>query len=295
MSDSPASFPAASSRFSVPVVIVGPGRLGLSLALALRRLRCRVTLVGRQSPPFPATSARRAAVPVEPLESWRPSEGPALLCLAVPDDALSGLAHELAARFEASVSSGRLALHTSGVHSAGVLDPLRQRGLAVGSWHPLQTFFQPDPTLWKGIPVSMEGDPPALDAGRDLARVLGATPVEFPAELRPLYHCLSTIACAHVAAHLLFCHRAAAVFPEPARSLLWEGWRRLAIRGLTQLDPATPVRTMTGPAVRGDHRTVGLHLAALADAQPRWHSIYLQIHEFLLTVAASERDGNTPP
>ena len=95
--------------------------------------------------------------------------------------------------------------------------PWGGRGVSVGSWHPLQTFAAPDPSLWKGIPVVLEGDPGAVAAGRDLAARLGAEPVELPADSRPLYHCLSTISCAHVAAQLLLCHRALPAFPEPAR------------------------------------------------------------------------------
>jgi predicted short-subunit dehydrogenase-like oxidoreductase (DUF2520 family) len=199
----------------------------------------------------------------------------------VPDDVIAGVAEELAGRFRPGLSAGWTAFHLSGAETSRLLAPLERKGLSVGSWHPLQTFVAPDPSLWKGIPVVLEGDAGAVAAGRNLAKRLGAEPVELPADSRALYHCLSTISCAHVAAQLILCHRALPAFPEPTRRILWEGWRRLAIRTLAQLDAGAPWGTVTGPAARGDRKTVELHRAALARSLPGWLEVYSAIHEFL--------------
>lgn len=272
-----------------PVFIVGPGRVGASLALALRRRRRQVTLLSRSNVTIHRRAGERALPPVAPLADWRPPAGPALLFLAVPDDAIPGVAAALAERFRPGSSDGWTAFHLSGAGTSRLLAPLGRKGLSAGSWHPLQTFAAPDPSLWKGVPLILEGDPEAVAAGRELAKRLGAEPVELPADSRALYHCLSTISCAHVAAQLLLCHRALPAFPEPARQVLWEGWRRLAIRTLAQLDAGIPWSTVTGPAARRDRKTVGLHRAALARDLPEWREIYTLIHEFL------ERTFETDP
>lgn len=278
-----------------PVFIVGAGRVGTSLALALRRRRRPVTLLARRADPAGRDARNRPSPPVSPLADWRPPAGPALLFLAVPDDAIAGVAAALARRYRPATAAGWAAFHLSGAETSRLLAPLRRKGMAAGSWHPLQTFAAPDPALWKGIPVALEGDPQAVAAGRDLAARLGAEAVEIPAGSRALYHCLSTISCAHVAAQLLLCHRALPAFPESARAVLWEGWRRLAIRTLAQLDAAAPWRTVTGPAARGDWKTVELHRAALARSLPEWQSIYAAIHEFLEKAAHIPPGGDPPP
>ena len=287
--------PAGSPPSAAPAVfIVGPGRAGASLALALRRRRRRVTLLSRSNETVHRRAGKRAFPPVSPLADWRPPEGPALLFLAVPDDAIAGVAEGLAERFRSGPSGGWTAFHLSGVGNSRLLAPLGREGVAVGSWHPLQTFAAPDPSLWKGIPVILEGDPVAVAAGRELAERLGAEPVELPADSRALYHCLSTISCAHVAAQLLLCHRALPAFPEPARQVLWEGWRRLAIRTLAQLDARAPWSTVTGPAAREDRKTVELHRAALARDLPEWREIYSLIHEFLERTPGTGPPGDPP-
>lgn len=277
------------------VFIVGPGRVGASLALALRRRRRPVTLLARSGEAGGGKSPKPSSLPTSPLVDWRPPAGPALLFLAVPDDAIAGVAAMLAERFQTDPAGDWTALHLSGAETSRLLAPLRRKGMATGSWHPLQTFAAPDPALWKGIPVIMEGDPAAVTAGRELAVRLGAEPVELPAESRALYHCLSTISCAHVAAQLLVCHRALPAFPESARSVLWEGWRRLAIRTLEQLDSGTPWSTITGPAARGDRKTVELHHAALLRSLPDWQSVYQAIHEFLENFSPSALAEDPPP
>lgn len=275
-----------------PVFVVGPGRVGASLALALRRRRSQVTLLARAEGAGNRLARKRALPPVSPLAVWRPGAGPALLFLAVPDDAVPGVAKTLAERFQPAAAAGWSAFHLSGAESSRLLEPLRRKGVSVGSWHPLQTFARPDPSLWKGIPVVLEGDPEALAAGRDLAARLGAEPVELPADSRALYHCLSTISCAHVAAQLLLCHRALPAFPEPVRSILWEGWRKMAIRTLAQLDAAAPWSTVTGPAARGDRKTVALHRAALARSLPEWLGIYTAVHGFLAGAPETEPESD---
>ena len=223
---SPARNRAASTE--PEMVIAGAGRVGRSLALALgRRGRTVRVLARRPGAPVPDPE-RGTALAVEPLGNWHPAAGPARLILAVPDDALPSLAEDLAGRFPVPPPADWTVFHCSGALASAVLEPFRARGLPACSWHPLQSFARPDPHLWSGIPVVMEGDPMAIAAGRELAGWLEAEPVEIPADARPLYHCLATISCAHEAALLLFCHRALAALPPEARQPLWEGFRRLA-------------------------------------------------------------------
>ncbi|HOS99626.1 MAG TPA: DUF2520 domain-containing protein [Acidobacteriota bacterium] len=262
----------------VPLLIVGAGRVGLSLAAAARRAGMPAEVVGPGS--------RRRTVTVRGRRLTVHAAGirfaclrPVLLVLAVPDDDLSAVASEWAAQLPADCTG--IALHTSGVHAARVLEPLQHRGWPTASWHPLQTFPQPDPARFSGIVVSVEGDPAAVSAGSRLARRLGARPIKLPPALKALYHCLATISCSHVAAQMLFCHDALRAFPPAVRKPLAHSLRALSAATVAGFPAENPAAGITGPAARGDRLTVAHHLTVLREYFPEWVSVYQQLDDFL--------------
>ena len=266
-----------------PAVIVGPGRVGLSLAAAMARASGQppLLLARSASAARPGLAAAGTTGPIRDLGRWKPRAGPGLLILAVPDDALETAVRRLAKRCAHAGASGWIALHTSGFRSSGVFAPLRELGWPAGSWHPLQTFPEPGATLFAGIVVVQEGDPPALEAGARLARGLGAHPAALPAELKPLYHCLATIAATHAAVLLNFCRTALAAFPPETRALVWPGLQRLAGAAIQNLGGVGAAPAFTGPAVRGDFQTVRGHLQVLQEQFPDWAGIYRRLNESL--------------
>jgi len=275
-------------------VIAGTGRVGLSLAGAWGRSTGQPPLllsrhVAEARPRLWAAGLR---CPVRSLARWRPAPGLGLLFLAVPDDALEDTARSLAGRLATIRAPGWLALHTSGYHSAAVLAPLRESALAVGSWHPLQTFPRPDPALLAGIAVVLEGDPPAVEAGAALARHLGARPVILPASFKPLYHCLATIAASHAAALLNFCRSALAEIPPEAREPLWLGLQDLAGAAIRNLGGAGDPPVFTGPAARGARRTIQGHQELLSAHFPSWAGIYRSLSDAL--EQEKKRTGRDP-
>lgn len=267
---------------ATPLVIAGPGRVGLSLLLALRRAGCGpLTLLARDPAAVgPLPQGPGLPVVVADLSEWTPGTGPQILFITVRDEAIAPVARRLSDHFPVA-AAGWIAFHTSGALDHRPLEPLHGRGLAVGSWHPLQTFTTPDPDLFRDIPVAMEGDPPAVAAGTRIARMLGARPVAVPAGLKPLYHCLATTSCAHVAALLLFCREALAEFPESERESIWRGLLALAGRTAAQLNVPDPARVVTGPAARGDRRIIELHRRELAERFPHWLPVYSALTDYL--------------
>ena len=100
------------------VAIVGAGRMGQGLGLALHRAGWQVSLVARTrhrvvAPLTLHTGARSAA-----------TLAASVVLLAVPDDGIAGLASELAA--ERGIGADQVVLHLS-----GLLDRVALRALAV--------------------------------------------------------------------------------------------------------------------------------------------------------------------
>ena len=240
------------------VGIVGPGRAGLGLALALKRAGVRVLGVhGRRRKPMP----RGLRLSVGGLPPWIADAD--VVLLAVRDDALRGLVRELArAR---ALGRGQVALHLSGAQTAAVLGPLRRRGAAVGAMHPLMTVSS-DPrdaaAQLLGAAFALDGDPAAVRVARRLARILGGRPVVIAGGAKARYHAGAVFASNYVVALL------AVAEDLLVASGFERGAARRALAPLTQASVDNvaaygPARALTGPVVRGDAATVRRHLAAL--------------------------------
>lgn len=213
------------------IAIVGPGRLGRSLAVLLERAGEDVSLHGRGADPDAD-----------------------VVLLVVPDTAIAEAAR--------AVHRGPIVLHCSGATEVGVLRPHRP----AGSFHPLMTFPGPEVALpdLEGVPAAIDGDTEAKEAARHIAAALGMRAFEVPGDRR-LYHAAAVMA-GNFATVLLAAAAevltAAGVAPEEAPGLL----APLALQSLRNA-ASDPASALTGPAVRGDVEVLERHRAALAAAR----------------------------
>ena len=241
--------------------LVGPGRLGTRIARALVEagLRCRA-IRGHGRPPGPEDNivpeCRIFDTHTDPLP-WPPVD---LVLIAVQDREIAGAALQLASQ---ELTPGTVVLHTSGLHTSALLDPCRETGAAVGSWHPLQTFPEGDRAVTlDGVWCAIEGDPPAMAAAEDLSHALGMRPWRIDPAAKPRYH-----AAASVAANLTHVLQVAAgrllggagIPADPPGSAL----EPLVLASLHAAFEAEGLEQLTGPLARGDHDTLQRQLAAL--------------------------------
>jgi predicted short-subunit dehydrogenase-like oxidoreductase (DUF2520 family) len=246
------------------VAILGAGRMGQGLALALGDAGHRVALVSRSSHPV---------IPPLRLHGGRREQAlqdAAVVVLAVPDTAITSLAAELAV--EGGISPRHVVLHLSGLRDREALGPLAASGAALGSLHPLQTVSDPAtaPARFAGAYAGVEGDDRALAAAEALARSLGMVPVRIPAGAKPAYHAGAAFAANYTTALVAVAERlalAAGITPEIARRLYLP-----LIRGAAANLESGPAAALTGPVRRGDVETVVAHLAALG---PEDRKLYL--------------------
>ncbi|HEX2127734.1 MAG TPA: DUF2520 domain-containing protein [Solirubrobacterales bacterium] len=234
------------------IVIVGPGRVGGSLAAAAQGTSLNVHLAGRDDA---AAAYREAEVAL----------------LAVPDAAI-GEAAEIAA---AAVPPLRLVGHASGATGLDALAPCAAAGAATFSLHPLQTVPRPDTDL-TAAPCAVSGsNADAEDFARTLAERLGMRPFPVAEEHRAAYHAAASIASNFLvaleesAAELLT--RAGA---EDARDLL----APLVLRTASNW-AEDGAAALTGPIARGDEATVARHRAAIEDVAPELAALYEALAE----------------
>lgn len=237
------------------VAIIGPGRVGLTLARALVLSGSVVNVCGRTLRPLPQ--------PLPPLHlNWSDAIAvAAVVIIAVPDDAVMAVASRLKA--EGLIRANQVVLHTSGGLDAGALAPLIGTGAALGSWHPLQTLVAPDgePDALTGAPAALEGDPRAVAAARELAEQCGMTPIiEVPSDAKVAYHAAAVLAGNSLVVLADLAGRLVAERGIPGGAAVFQP---LMARTVANLAVSDPVSALTGPVRRGDAGTIAAHLGTL--------------------------------
>jgi predicted short-subunit dehydrogenase-like oxidoreductase (DUF2520 family) len=241
------------------VAIIGAGRAGRALALALTRAGVPVRVCVRRPTQLPS--------PLEcSLDPWNEVLGQSdVVLLAVPDDAIGDVASAIR---EAPLSQA-VVLHVSGLRDRCALIALEGRARGLGSFHPLQTLAGDSEAAGRlrAAFAVLEGDAAAVEAGRGLASALDMEALVIEAARKPLYHAAAvlvsnyTVTLVAVAAKLA---RDAGV-PADAASRIFLPLLAGTVKNLELLGPAS---ALTGPIRRGDVGTIEMHLDAL-DADDR--------------------------
>jgi len=213
--------------------VVGPGRAGRSLAVALSAAGWESAgLLGRDDDPVAAAS------------------GVDLLVLATPDAAIA----EVAARVRPV--STTVVVHLSGATGLDVLENHVLRA----SLHPLVSL--PDAEVGAkrlvGAWFAVSGEPAAMGLVQRLVDDLGGRSFPVADGDRATYHAAAAVASNHLVALMGQVARLADVVGVPL-----EAYLDLAAGSLDNVREVGPTAALTGPAARGDEQTVAAHLAAL--------------------------------
>lgn len=248
------------------VFIIGTGRLGTALAIALAEEGYSIgALVAHRR-----ESVRRAAALLDgstrvlAVKELAELAAPELLIIATPDDQIAKVA-EMLSKLNWAAST---VLHTSGALSAAVLLPLRKKGWSTGSLHPLVSVSEPKAgaRLLRGAFWSVEGDRRAIRLGKTIVRDLEGKSFSITSEKKPLYHAAAVMASGNVTALFDVAIEMLAecgLTRRQAQSALMP-LLASAVRNLEVLDPAA---ALTGTFARGDLETVKRHLASLKNNQ----------------------------
>jgi predicted short-subunit dehydrogenase-like oxidoreductase (DUF2520 family) len=236
------------------LALIGPGRAGTTLALALAERGWRVVAVAGRAPDAASTNAAVTCLATDARLVSDVGAGAQLVLIATPDRAIEQAAVSAAPSFE----PGALIVHVAGSRGLDAFAAMRELrpDVRVGALHPLQSFPSTSTGLERlaGSWAAIAGDP-EVEA---IARELGLRPFPVADADRTRYHATAAVAANHVVALLGQVERLAAsagVPPEAFGPLV-----RASIENALQLGPAA---ALTGPIERGDLGTVEAHLAAI--------------------------------
>ena len=254
------------------VGIIGPGRVGAALGVALTHAGHEVVAVAAVS----EASVRRAREHFPRAALAEPAgvvEAADLVLLTMPDDALTGLVNGLVA-IGAPVQ-GRLLAHTSGRYGISVLEPATRRGALPLALHPVMTFTgrSDDLQRLRGISYGITAPEQLRPVAEVLVIEMDGDPVFITEEHRDLYHAALAGASNHLVTLVTeSCDLLqAAGAGNPARML--SPLLYAALDNALRLGDAG----LTGPVARGDAGTVAGHLAALRDAAPEALAVYVAL------------------
>jgi predicted short-subunit dehydrogenase-like oxidoreductase (DUF2520 family) len=282
-----------------PLLIVGAGRAGVTLAVALLRAGQPVRLVARRSERRDKVQAwlQRHSLAIDVLAAPLPA---AVVILAVPDRALAAAAHALVAAN--AVAPGAIWLHLSGAAPAQVLQ-VPGGATELGAMHPLAAL--PDPLDLEdaaaavrpvfGATFALAGTHRAQEMAASLVAHMAGHIVAVADAARPLYHAAAALAANDLVALLSVAERAAiagGLTPEQARTGLGH-LMQTALDAVRRLPNATPLRLgLTGAVARGDAATLARHMQALAGHDPASALIHMELSSELVELM---REGGLGP
>jgi predicted short-subunit dehydrogenase-like oxidoreductase (DUF2520 family) len=156
----------------------------------------------------------------------------------------------------------RFAFHSSGALASSELEPLRRRGVAVASVHPLMTFVTGTRPRLKSVPFALEGDPAAVRVARKLIGDLGGEGFQIPARHKAAYHAWATMTSPLFLAFLVTLEDAARLAGISSN----DGRRKslpIIRQTLENYAKRGPNHSFSGPIIRGDAETIDRHLRVL--------------------------------
>ncbi len=254
------------------IIIVGPGRAGMSLALASHRVGHVIEgVLGRDG-----AADAAAAVDSRDLRWGEPLPVADLIVVAVRDDLIEVVANRLGPQAAPAV-------HLSGLTPTRVLLPLGRR---IGSFHPLQTLPTPETGAGalSGSFVAVTTASETLRASLyELARSIGARPFDLDEADKALYHAGAASVSNFVTTALALGSEAFAAAGVP-----FEVARPLVETAVAKAFELGPVAALTGPIARGDVGTVAAERNAVAAVSAELEQTFVELARATARLAGQE-------
>lgn len=255
------------------VAIIGTGRVGGALAIALSAKGYHVSQLVARSP----EKAEEIAKLIEPRPQIIDSEelekiSADVIFITTQDSEIPAVVKNLTEKLEHLP----FVFHTSGALSSSVLQPLCDGGCEVASIHPLVSIS--DAKLgtqrFKSAYFCVEGDPEAVNIAKQIVDDLGGISFSIETKYKTLYHASAVTACGHLVALV-----SAAVEMLSKCGLSEEKSQQILLplisSTIQNLAAQTPAEALTGTFARADVDVMQKHLQILDEnSEPELLEIY---------------------
>lgn len=271
----------------VTISIIGVGRVGGTIALALPKEKYSIENLVYRGAPIPdsvagAISLEGKAVSFDDLRNISSN----VVFITTQDSEIVPVSRALADKIDKT----SIVFHTSGACSSSILDDLKAVGCRTGSLHPLVSVSSPElgPSRFKGAYFCVEGHPDAVAIGEEIVTDLGGRPFAIDTKFKTLYHASAVTACGHLVA--LF---DAAVEMMTKCGLSADESKKILLplvkSTVQNLGEQSTAAALTGTFARADIETFTRHLTALNQyVSDDLLEIYLLLGERSLELAAKQ-------
>jgi predicted short-subunit dehydrogenase-like oxidoreductase (DUF2520 family) len=175
------------------LALIGAGKLGTSLALALHQKGYKIIAVADVNEEAARVAAPALGAPLASADPAAAAREADLVILAVPDSAVKLVAENLAAK--QAFKKGQIVCHTSGFLPAGVLVSLKLFGVYTLSLHPFVSIAQKfQAGRLAGAYFALEGDAVAVEQAREMVAALDGFSIAVKPQDKPLYHAAGAMA-----------------------------------------------------------------------------------------------------
>ena len=252
------------------IILIGAGNVASHLGPALERAGHMVQGVYSRQPEH-ARQLTQYLYQAQPYDTLDFSATDAqLFIIAVSDDAIPEVVAALQLPEEA------LLVHTSGSQPLSVLK--RSATPRVGVFYPLQTFSKHHPLDFHQVPICLESeDSDTLYKLTKLAKSISGHVALLNSQERRVLHVAAVFA-SNFTNHML---RMAETLAE-AHQLDYELLKPLIEETIRKSLATSPEQAQTGPAVRGDARTIKQHQAFLKKFDPDYAKVYRVITQHIM-------------
>jgi predicted short-subunit dehydrogenase-like oxidoreductase (DUF2520 family) len=244
------------------VGIIGAGKVGISLAHAMKKKGVTVTAVSDVDRDAALNMAysfigEGTLYTADNSEVVNLSE---VIAVTTQDREIRDVVAGIDSRFDDL--SGKLIFHTSGVDPSSILSPLDRKGALLGSLHPLQTF----PDIERAIEVLpetyifIEGEERSARILAELGNLIGRSVMRISAEDKACYHLSAVFVC-----NLLSALFYAGKTVMGQIGIGFEPFLPIIRATMENIENMGPLMALTGPVVRGDTKTILAHLEVLKD------------------------------
>lgn len=271
----------------VSVSIIGVGRVGGAIALSLPKDKYSIEklvvhghsnvdslIAGLPNPPDVTTLDALGDVSSD------------VIFITTQDSHIVAAAGALAKK----VMSSPIVFHTSGSYSSSILDELKKAGSRTGSVHPLVSISKPElgPDRFRNAFFCVEGEPAAVEMGKQIVADLGGRPFSIDTKFKTLYHASAVTACGHLVAlfdaaveMMTKCGLSA----DESKNILMP----LVTSTVQNLNEQSTAAALTGTFARADIETFTRHLTALNEnVSDDLLEIYLLLGERSLELATKQ-------
>jgi predicted short-subunit dehydrogenase-like oxidoreductase (DUF2520 family) len=230
------------------IILIGAGNVATQLGLALADAGYKISQVySKTASAAAALSKKLKANPLTDLKKL--DQDAAIYIIAVKDDAIEAIAKQLKLK-------DKIVVHTSGSVS---MEVLKKASKNYGVFYPLQTFTKDKKIDFKAVPICLEGN--NKDTSTTLqyfAKSISSNVNLVNSDQRKVIHLAAVFACN-------FSNHMYAIADDILKKnkLSLDILKPLIEETAQKIRNTSPAKAQTGPAVRGDKKTMEGHLKML--------------------------------